>query len=44
MKKTIIEIKRADEKVIKKLIEIGVIYIGEDNQLHVSEPKINKNN
>lgn len=32
-----IEIKRASEKTIKTLIDMGIIRIGEDNQLHVNE-------
>lgn len=35
--KQIINIERADEKTIKKLIELGIIYIGEDDMLHVVE-------
>lgn len=31
------EIPRANEFVVEKLIEIGVLYIGEDNQLHANE-------
>lgn len=31
------EIPRANELVVEKLIEIGVLYVGEDNQLHAKE-------
>ena len=31
------EIPRVNELVVEKLIEIGVLCIGEDNQLHVNE-------
>lgn len=37
MERPMIEIKRASEKTIKSLIEKGIIYIGNDNQLHVNE-------
>ena len=37
MERPMIEIKRASEKTIKTLIEKGIIYIGNDNQLHVNE-------
>ena len=37
MERPMIEIKRASEKTIKALIEKGIIYIGNDNQLHVNE-------
>lgn len=33
----IINISRASEETIKKLLEIGVLYIGDDDQLHVRE-------
>lgn len=33
----IIEIPRASEKTIKTLIDMGIIYIGEDNEKHVNE-------
>lgn len=42
MEKPIVTIDRANEMIVKNLIEMGIIYIGEDNQLHVIEPKINK--
>lgn len=35
--KQIINIERADEATIKKLIEMGIIYIGDDDMLHVVE-------
>lgn len=31
------EIPRASEALIESLIKIGIIYVGEDNQLHVIE-------
>lgn len=31
------EIPRANELVVEKLIEIGVLYVGKDNQLHANE-------
>lgn len=37
MKKQIVPIKRASRELIESLIKIGVIYVGEDNQLHVVE-------
>ena len=37
MERPMIEVKRASEKTIKALIEKGIIYIGNDNQLHVKE-------
>ena len=33
----IIKIERADEKTIEQLLKLGVIYIGEDNQIHVTD-------
>lgn len=35
-------IPRASEETIKSLINYGVLYIGEDNQLHVIELKNEK--
>lgn len=37
MMKQIIAIERADENTIKKLIEMGILYIGDDDVLHVVE-------
>lgn len=37
MERPMIEIPRASEKTIKTLIDMGIIYIGNDNQLHVNE-------
>ena len=37
MERPMIEVNRASEKTIKSLIEKGIIYIGNDNQLHVNE-------
>lgn len=37
MKNPIIKIQRASEETIKYLIEVGILYVGEDNQLHVKE-------
>ena len=37
MERPMIEIKRASEKTIKTLIDMGIIYIGEDNEKHVNE-------
>ena len=37
MERPMIEVKRASEKTIKSLIDMGIIRIGEDNQLHVNE-------
>lgn len=31
------EIQIANELIVEKLIEIGVLYVGEDNQLHANE-------
>lgn len=31
------EIPKVNEKVTEKLLELGIIYVGEDNQLHVTE-------
>lgn len=31
------EIPRVNERVVNALLEIGVLYVGEDNQLHVIE-------
>lgn len=33
------EIPRASEALIESLIKIGIIYVGEDDQLHVIEKK-----
>lgn len=33
------DITRADESTIKALLDAGLIYIGEDNELHVREQK-----
>lgn len=35
MEKPIINIERANEETIKGLIDAGVLYIGEDNKIHV---------
>ena len=32
-------VPRADESIVQSLIDAGLIYIGEDNQLHVREQK-----
>ena len=32
-------VPRADESIVQILIDAGLIYIGEDNQLHVREQK-----
>ena len=32
-------IPRADKGIIKTLLSAGLIYVGEDNQLHVREQK-----
>lgn len=37
MERPMIEIKRANERTIKTLIDMGIIYIGEDNEKHVNE-------
>ena len=37
MERPMIEIKRASEKTINTLIDMGIIYIGEDNEKHVNE-------
>lgn len=37
MERPMIEIRRANERTIKTLIDMGIIRIGEDNQLHVNE-------
>ena len=37
MERPMIEIRRANERTIKALIDMGIIRIGEDNQLHVNE-------
>lgn len=37
MNKQIIKIERASEETIKQLLEWGIIYIGEDNQIHVTD-------
>ena len=37
MERPMIEIRRANERTIKTLIDMGIIYIGNDNQLHVNE-------
>lgn len=37
MERPMIEIKRASEKTIKTLIDMGIIYIGEDNEKHANE-------
>jgi hypothetical protein len=34
-------IPRAGRKVIESLIDAGVLYVGEDNQLHVIDAKEN---
>ena len=33
------EIPRASEELIKKLINKGILYIGDDDQLHATENK-----
>ena len=33
----IIKIERADEKTIEQLLEWGILFIGEDNQIHVTD-------
>lgn len=35
--KEIVEIKRASEGTVLALLKLGILYIGEDNQLHVIE-------
>lgn len=35
----IIRIDRASEETVQRLIDMGILYIGEDNQLHVKEEK-----
>lgn len=37
MERPMIEIRRANERTIKTLIDMGIIYIGEDNEKHVNE-------
>ena len=37
MERPMIEIKRASESTIKALIDKGIIYIGNDDKLHVNE-------
>ncbi len=37
MKNPIIEIQRASESTIKYLLEVGILYVGDDNQIHVTE-------
>ena len=37
MKNPIIEIQRASEQTVKALIDAGILYVGEDNQIHVTE-------
>lgn len=37
------EIPRADEKVIKALMDKGILYVGDDDQLHVVERVSNEN-
>ena len=34
MEKDIILIERASEEVVKKLMDWGILYIGEDGQIH----------
>lgn len=43
MKKQIISIERANESTIMALIKLGILYIGNDNQIHVVE-KMTKEN
>lgn len=37
MEKAIISIERASEETIQFLIDQGIVYIGSDDQLHVTE-------
>ena len=37
MERPMIEIRRAKEETINKLIDMGIIYIGNDDKLHVNE-------
>lgn len=37
LKKEIIPIVRANEILIAKLLDAGILYIGEDNMIHVTE-------
>ena len=32
-------IPRADERTVQRLMDMGLIYVGDDNQLHVKEHK-----
>nr|DAZ60857.1 MAG TPA: hypothetical protein [Caudoviricetes sp.] len=37
LKKEIIPIVRANEILIAGLLDVGILYIGEDNMIHVTE-------
>nr|DAE90855.1 MAG TPA: hypothetical protein [Caudoviricetes sp.]DAT90705.1 MAG TPA: hypothetical protein [Bacteriophage sp.] len=37
LKKEIIPIVRANEILITGLLDVGILYIGEDNMIHVTE-------
>ena len=37
MEKQIVPINRVSEETVEFLIKVGIIYIGEDGQLHVVE-------
>jgi hypothetical protein len=37
LKKEIIPIVRANEMLIARLLDAGILYIGEDNMIHVTE-------
>lgn len=37
LKKEIIPIVRANEIMIARLLDAGILYIGEDNMIHVTE-------
>ena len=37
LKKEIISIVRANEILIARLLDAGILYIGEDNVIHVTE-------
>jgi hypothetical protein len=37
MKRQIINIERASEETINQLLKLGILYVGEDNQIHVAD-------
>lgn len=44
MKEPIISIPNASEAIINKLIDLGILYVGNDNELHVVDNIKEKSN